>query len=141
MARARAARAKCEGRTAAGKRCKRTALDGSPYCRQHGPKQAADLDGLPLGPVGRAVARDIAALGELGAELVSDATQATAAALAREIDDPDNSATSKATCARALGETMDRLRALVPAEPPSETDPLDDLSDRRAARLAGRSGA
>lgn len=60
-------------------------------------------------------------------------------ALARELDDPDNSATSKSMCANSLRDTLDRMRELLPAE--EEADALDDLAARRTARLAGGSAA
>jgi hypothetical protein len=55
--------------------------------------------------------------------------------MAREIDSSGNSATSKSMCARVLAEVMAELRGLTPAE--EESDALDDLSARRAARLGG----
>ena len=58
-----------------------------------------------------------------------------ALALAREIDAPTNSATSKSMCARSLLDTLDRLRELTP--PAQEADGLDDLARRRLARRAG----
>ena len=61
-----------------------------------------------------------------------------ALALAREIDSPTNSATSKSMCARSLLDTLDRLRELTP--PAQEADGLDDLARRRMARRAGSAG-
>ena len=58
-----------------------------------------------------------------------------ALALAREVDAPTNSATSKSMCASQLRETLDRLRELTP--PTEEADELDDLARRRDARRAG----
>jgi hypothetical protein len=60
---------------------------------------------------------------------------AAAVALAREMDDPDNSATSKSMCGKALLETMKRLRELSP--PAKKETPLDELSRQRAARRGG----
>jgi len=57
---------------------------------------------------------------------------ATALALAREIDNPGNSATSKAQCAKALNETMERIRAHEPAEPGQ--DGLDEIAKKREQR-------
>lgn len=65
--------------------------------------------------------------------LADSATAAMALALAREIDDPDNSATSKSMCARSLLDAIDTLRKLTPAE--TKADRLDDLARRRAARV------
>jgi hypothetical protein len=61
---------------------------------------------------------------------------ATALVLAEELDDPDNSATSKSMCARALTETLDKLRALEPDEKP-KVSKLDELRQRRDQRSAG----
>ena len=54
-------------------------------------------------------------------------------ALAAELDKPENSATAKAMCARALVETFRELRANNTIE---EADRLDELGTRRADRLA-----
>lgn len=83
------------------------------------------------GVVTRAVERDLAAL--VDRSLADTALAALALALAREIDDPENSATSKSMCARSMVDALERLRAL---EPPAETkDGLDDLTARRSKRL------
>ena len=55
-----------------------------------------------------------------------------ALALAREIDTPGNSSTSKSVCARSLLDTMAQLRELMPTD--QEADALDELSQRRDAR-------
>lgn len=89
---------------------------------------------IAVGDVEAAVLRDLEAFGDL-----RDSSLAAAAlALARELDSPGNSATSKSMCARALRESLDRLRELVPDEP--EADKLDELSAKRAARV-GRAPA
>lgn len=77
-----------------------------------------------------AVTRDLDAFPD---ELANSALAASALALAREMDSP-NSATSKSMCAKALLETMDRLRSLAPVE--EEADDLDELSRARRARIA-----
>ena len=59
-------------------------------------------------------------------------------ALAAQIDDPGNSATSISMCAKALEDIDATLRALTPAG--EERDALDDLARARAARL-GRPAA
>lgn len=84
-----------------------------------------------------AVKRDLEALGSA----VDDhaALAASALALARELDNPKNSATSKAACSRALAETMDRLRALRSAD--GDRDRVDELGARRETRRAGQSGS
>jgi hypothetical protein len=71
-------------------------------------------------------------LERFGPDLARSTLAASALALARELDDPDNSATSKSMCARALNDTLDRLVELAPDE--DEKDALDDLAARRAAR-------
>jgi hypothetical protein len=101
-----------------------------------------------------AVERDLEQLGE---QLAGSALAATALALARELDDVvaeekceacghvqpwttgHNSATSKSMCARALTEIMERLAELAP--PKTEGDQVDDLSARRAGRLARSAAA
>lgn len=67
---------------------------------------------------------------------------ATAIALAYELEHPYNSATSKSMCARALNETMDRLRELAPQK--AERDGIDELArkrDTRRSRVARKAGA
>ena len=69
---------------------------------------------------------------------VADSTLAAAAlSLARELDDATNSATSKSMCAKALNETLATMHKLMPEK--HEADKLDELSSRRAARIAGGS--
>lgn len=86
-----------------------------------------------------AVQRDLGAIGEVAPDLASSGIAAAALALAAEIDDPNNSATSKSMCARALREALDRLRELMP--PAKERNKLDDLASRRTKRLEGRSAS
>lgn len=71
-------------------------------------------------------------------ELRSSGLAESALALARELDQARNSATSKAMCARALSETLEKLLALKPPE--EEVDQLDQLSARRSARRAKAAG-
>lgn len=85
--------------------------------------------------VASAVEGDLRELAKRDAKLARSGLAASALALAREMDNSSNSATSRAMCARALLDTLDRLWALAPAE--QEKDRLDDLSARRAARIAG----
>lgn len=80
-----------------------------------------------------AVRRDLAAIAERDAGLAECGLAASALALARELDSGENSATSKAACARALAEALDRLRELVPVAP--ESDALDELAKARARRI------
>lgn len=85
------------------------------------------------------VERDLAEIAKRDQALADSALAASVRALAREIDDPDNSATSKSMCARALLDTLDRLRELVPDE--GEADGVDDLTARRDARRSGSTAA
>jgi hypothetical protein len=64
--------------------------------------------------------------------LAGSALAASAVALAYEIQNPYNSATSKSMCARELRETMAKLRELAP-EADAE-DGIDELGNRREAR-------
>lgn len=67
-------------------------------------------------------------------DLAGSTLAASALALAAELDKPGNSATSKSMCARALNETLEKLRAQVPEAPAD--DSVDELAARRAARLS-----
>lgn len=77
-------------------------------------------------------AAEIASLVKRAPELEQSSLAATAIALAYQIEDPFNSATSKSMCARELRETMSKLRELAP--PADEEDGIDELSARRAER-------
>jgi hypothetical protein len=83
-----------------------------------------------------AVKRDLAALPD---DLAQGALAAAALTLAREMDKPKNPASSKAACAGRLLDTMRELRALAP--PAEKKDNLDDITARRALRLAASRGA
>jgi hypothetical protein len=69
----------------------------------------------------------------------NSAMAATALALARELDAPGNSATSKSMCAKALVDVLRELRALAP--PAEEETELDRRRREREQRLAGLSTA
>lgn len=86
-----------------------------------------------------AVERDLAAIAKRDEALAESGLAASAVAMAYEIAHPYNSATSKSMCARALVDALERLRELAPDE--EQKDGVDDLSTRRAARLAGRPAA
>jgi hypothetical protein len=83
-----------------------------------------------------AVQRD---LERLGGDLADSALAASALTLARELDKSGNSATSKSMCAKALMETMDRLRQLAP--PKEVRDGVSDIAAARERRRAGLGGA
>lgn len=82
-----------------------------------------------------AVQDELKLMAERAPDIRGSALAALAVAMAREVDSPDNSATSKSLCAGRLIDAVDRLRATVPAEVPA--DGLDDLAARRDRRLAG----
>lgn len=94
-----------------------------------------DQSSREYGEVAQAVERDIAAIAKHSPDLARSALAASTMALAREMDNAGNSATSKSMCAKALLETLDRLRELLPTD--QEADELDDLAARRARRIAG----
>jgi hypothetical protein len=71
-------------------------------------------------------------------DLATSALAASALALAAEMDNK-NSATSKSMCAKALLDTLNRLRELAP--PKRAKNDLDLQRERREARLAGRGSA
>lgn len=79
-----------------------------------------------------ALERDLKEIGRRDKDLAESGLAATARQLARELDNPKNSATSKSMCAKALMEALDRLRALAP--PKEAKDRVDDLASRRAKR-------
>jgi hypothetical protein len=75
----------------------------------------------------------------LSPELAESSLAATALALAFELDHPGNSATSKSMCARALNETMAKIRELAP--PADEQDGVDELVDARREAARGGGGS
>lgn len=81
-----------------------------------------------------AVLRDLAALAKRDSDLARSGLALTALALARQIDMAFNG-TAASNAANALVAVLKELRELSPAE--EESDALDDLARRRAARLAG----
>lgn len=86
-----------------------------------------------------AVEQDLRLIAERDEQLASGTLAATARTLALRLENPYTSSTAAAMCAGKLIETMDRLRELAPER--QEGDQLDDLSARRAARLAGGAAA
>ncbi len=87
-----------------------------------------------LGAVETALCADLAVIRAASPQLADSALAATALAMAREIDKPRNSATSKSMCAARLTDALEELRALTP--PAKESDGVDDLKRRRAERKA-----
>lgn len=86
-----------------------------------------------------AIKEDLRLLAERDPILARSGRAASALVLARELDEGRNSATSKSMCARALNETMDRLRELAP--PIQVRDGVDDLNAAREKRLNGGAAA
>jgi len=86
------------------------------------------------------VERDLAEIRKADKALAESAMAAVAVRLAYELEDPYNSATSKSMCAKALNDTLDRLRELAPEEEKGKST-LDEIAERRQARLEGKSAA
>jgi hypothetical protein len=84
----------------------------------------------PVRTVLTAVESDLKVLGKRRPDLPDTALAASARELARQLDDPDNSATSKSMCSRALTETMERLEQMAP--PKKEGDWIDSIKNRRS---------
>lgn len=80
-----------------------------------------------------AVERELAEIRERSGATSDSALAATALVMAYEIQDPYNSATSKAMCAKAMAETMRDLRAACP--PSEQEDRVDEIAKRRKRRL------
>lgn len=91
------------------------------------------------GDVEAAVRRDLDGLAERDPELAQSGLAASAIALARMIDNPKNSATSRSMCARALREALDRLLELAPV--PETNDRIDALHAAAERKLLGRGSA
>lgn len=103
------------------------------------PSRRGEANDEQLDSVAASVARDLAEIALREPRLASGALAASARALAREMDSSHNSATSKSMCAKALLDTLDRIRELVPAD--EEGDEVDELAERRRERLAGAARA
>jgi hypothetical protein len=89
-----------------------------------------------MGPAARAVERD---LRDLPDDLREGLLAATLLELARQLDSPDNSLTSKSAAAAQVLALWNRLRELAPAE--EEADAVTDIQRRAALTLAGVPGA
>lgn len=86
-------------------------------------------DGGPAMSVLAAVRSDLEQFGERAR---GSTLAATALALAKELDKPKNSATSKSMCAKAMIDVLRELRSLAP--PRLEADGITDLNAERAER-------
>lgn len=91
-----------------------------------------------MGDVGDVEAATLAELDALGVDPRLSALAASALELARQLDNPRNSATAKSMCAGRLQEALARLLELNP--PRSEDTPLDQISARRLERIAAAEG-
>lgn len=80
-----------------------------------------------------AVERDLARVALRDKSAAGSSLAATARTLAREMDDPDTSATAVSLCSKALRETLDRLIELAPVD---RSDRLDELARKRERRRA-----
>jgi hypothetical protein len=92
-----------------------------------------------VGEVEAAVLRDLEGLRALDPDLADSALAASAIELARGMDNPRNSLTSKAMAQRALRETIDRLLELAPA--PETQDRVDQLAATARRKLERGSAA
>jgi hypothetical protein len=102
-------------------------------------KSASKKRAAPRTVVG-ALKAELAAMGRTAPELADSTLAAAALALAAAVDAPRTSPTAKSMCARELRELLGELRGQMPEG--EERDWLDDLSTRRADRLAsGGAGA
>lgn len=78
--------------------------------------------------------RDLAEVALRDPALAGSSLAAAGLALARELDNGRNSATSKSMCARALVDVLRELRELAPEK--REENPLDQIRARRDAKIA-----
>lgn len=83
-----------------------------------------------------AVRRDLRAIGRLDRDLARGGLAAAALAMAVQLDDPDVEASAKASCARTLKTTMEKLMELAPSK--QTEDNVHELGDRARLKLAGR---
>lgn len=105
---------------------------------------AEELFGQPLGDHGRvhtieAVERDIAEIAKRDPELAECGMAAAALRMAYELENPWNSATSKAQCAKSMRELIEVLLERAPEAPTK--DGVDALSAERETRLKGGAAA
>jgi len=84
------------------------------------------------------VKSDLDEIAKVDKRLADSGLASLALAMAAEIDNTKNSATSKAMCAGRLHEAMERLRELTPER--READELDDLRAKREKRRAKAAG-
>ena len=92
-----------------------------------------DAEAWPTGVID-ATRMELELLDQRRPGLAMTARAAVAVSLAYEMENPYNSATSKANCARELRELMRELVLSLPLE--EQADAMDELAARRQARLA-----
>jgi hypothetical protein len=86
--------------------------------------------------VASAVEEDLEMIRKRDAKVADSALAAAALRMGRELDDPFNSASAKAQCARALHAHMDRLLELSPPGQEKEGKLHELKSQRKARRLS-----
>ncbi len=91
------------------------------------------------GDVEKGLDADLAEIRKLAPSVATGALAAGARRIARALDAEDLSATSAASCQRALIDTLDRLREQLPTGSERRSR-LDELGARRAARRSGVAG-
>jgi hypothetical protein len=84
------------------------------------------------GPVEAGVARDIARITRRDPDLAEGGLAMAALEMARGMDNPNNSLTSKSMCGKTLADVLATLRSLAPPE--AKRDSIDDLAAARARR-------
>lgn len=87
--------------------------------------------GWSMGSVVESLERDLEAMGPKARD---STLAATALALAADLDDDGNSATSHSMCAKSMIDVLRELRQLAP--PRQEADGVTDLNAERNARRA-----
>jgi hypothetical protein len=92
-----------------------------------------------VGPVETAVKADIARIATADPNLAASGLAEGALSVARSLDDPGISATSRSMCFKALMEGLDRLRELAP--PMTEETELERRRRERGERRAARGPA
>jgi hypothetical protein len=110
---------------------------GARVLRVHGERAVVSLP-RDLGQSGpssstEAAEGDVAKIRERDRAVGESVVAATMLAMAQEVDDPFNSATSKAQCAKELRQAFESLLEQSP-EPPAEEGDLERLRRARAAR-------
>lgn len=83
--------------------------------------------------------KELLALKSRAPGLAESTLAAGAMAMARELDKPHNSATSKSMCQARLQDALRELRELAPPE--EKKDALDEVGKRRAERRARQAAA